>query len=320
MNDYVRIVFTTNATTITHSDFTLAAGSLPTGLATADFNKDGYLDLVFNTQGTAPPTATILLNDGTGKVSPAGSSPVGNQPDAMVIGDFNLDGFPDVAVANRMDSSITVLMGDQKGGFQKSPQTITIKNMIDPASMAVIDFNNDGQPDLLVGDQKTGNITIVQNSGGNFSTLQQVGPYNIGSTTVIGVASADINGDGIADIVASDGMNPHVTVIENHLGANILPYSVPTEPNPQIVWVVDMNGDGYSDLVVPSKAASTVDVILNLGGKGFQGATYQSFSAVCLNPIQIAVYDIDHDGRPDIGALCSGGTGGVGLLFNHSGM
>jgi hypothetical protein len=323
MNDYVRLVFTTNATTITHSDFTLAPGSLPTGLATADFNKDGNLDLVFNTQGTAPPTTTILLNDGMGNLTPGGSSPVGNQPDAMVIGDFNLDGFPDVAVANRMDSSVTFLMGDQKGGFQKSPQTITIKGSINPSSIAVLDFNHDGQPDLLVGDYNSGNIYILQNSGGNFATLQQVGPYGIpGSSRIIGVASADINGDGISDIIASDGgpTTTHVTVIENHLGANILPYQVTTEQSPQIVWVVDMNGDGYPDLVVPSEAASTVDVILNLGGKGFQGATYQSFSSVCMNPIQIAIYDIDHDGRPDIGALCSGGTGGVGLLFNHSGM
>ena len=234
----------------------------------------------------------------------------------MVAADFNGDGFPDVVVANRMDSTLSVAFGDGQGGFKSAAQTINLKNKADPIGLAVSDFNGDGQLDIEFADSKTGNIVVIQNQNGDFNVLTQVGPFNIGPQ-VISLISTDINGDGKADIIASDPSSNQLVVVENHGGPNILPYNVPTEPTPQIVWVADMNGDGYPDLIVPSKGASTIDILLNDGGMGFKGVVYKSFTSMCPMPVQIAVYDIDRDGRPDIGVLCSTG---IGLLINHSGL
>jgi hypothetical protein len=312
--DQVSIVLTTGTTSIVRKDVALAPMSSPSGLAANDFNQDGKIDLVFNTQTTTPPQATILLNDGSGNFTQGGSAQVGNKPNGMVTTDFNADGAPDVAVANRMDSSVTILLGDGTGGFKSNPQTVNLKAKPDLVSIATSDFTGDGQPDILVADSQSGNIYVLANNKGDFSATP-IGPFSSG-TQVIGLVSTDINGDGKADVIVSEPAVNKLKIIENHGSVNIFPYEVATEPTPQNVWVADMNGDGYPDLVVPSQGSSSVDVFLNDRNTGFHNVTYKSFPSTCPMPTQIAIYDIDHDGRQDIGVLCSTG---IGLLINHTG-
>ena len=56
---------------------------------------------------------------------------------------------------------------------------------------------------------------------------------------------------------------------------------------------------------------------LNMGGAGFTATTpYSSMPGQCTGPVQAAIYDIDRDGRLDVGVLCQTG---IGLLINQTG-
>jgi hypothetical protein len=95
------------------------AGSEPDFVAVGDFNGDGKPDLAVANEFSG--NVTILLGDGTGGFSQPAGSPVraGLGPVYVAVGDFNLDGKPDLAVANSGDDTVTILLGDGKGGFSQ---------------------------------------------------------------------------------------------------------------------------------------------------------------------------------------------------------
>lgn len=89
-----------------------AAGLRPQALAMKDVNGDGYPDLVVG--DISQNDVLVLLNRGDGTFPSSGSPsyPVGAYPGALVAGDVNGDGRPDVAVANAGDGTVSVLFGE----------------------------------------------------------------------------------------------------------------------------------------------------------------------------------------------------------------
>lgn len=125
-----------------------------------DFNADGRLDLaVCDNLGNS---VTILLGNGDGTFTSASGSPipVGNQPDAIVTGDFNNDGKLDLAIANFGDNTVTLLLGDGDGTFTQaggSPYAVGKG----PYQIAAADFNGDGKRDLAVANLTDGTVSIL---------------------------------------------------------------------------------------------------------------------------------------------------------------
>ncbi len=90
------------------------------------------------------------LADGCSSPSFAAASTyqVGRAPVSVVVGDFNGDGKPDLAVANAESDTISVLLADGDGGFQSRGNYNTAASS--PSSVAAGDFNGDGKTDLVV--------------------------------------------------------------------------------------------------------------------------------------------------------------------------
>lgn len=117
-----------------------SAGTDPNGLAAADVNLDGFPDLVVASGGSN--SVTVLLNntDGTfqqpaiGTTAVAGSTPLG-----ITTGDFNVDGKPDVGVANSGNSTLGVLLNTTVDtcGFSLNPTTQNIDSPGGSANVAV---------------------------------------------------------------------------------------------------------------------------------------------------------------------------------------
>ena len=127
-----------------------AAGGNSISVAVGDFNGDGKQDLAV-ANSIHPGTVSILLGDGTGNFSARTNFATGDDPISVVVGDFNGDGKQDLAVANSGEftgnPNVSILLGDGAGNFS-APTNFSAGDS--PYSVAVGDFNGDGNQDLAV--------------------------------------------------------------------------------------------------------------------------------------------------------------------------
>ena len=143
----------------TSSPFMVDSG--PTSIAVGDFNGDGKPDLAV-ANGTSN-DVSVLLGNGNGSFQTAVNYAIGSstQPVSLATGDFNGDGILDIAVANHLANTASVLLGNSNGTFQAAasygasffPQAITVGN-----------FTGDGRADLVVANANgdlTTNVSIL---------------------------------------------------------------------------------------------------------------------------------------------------------------
>src|SRR5262249_565667 len=146
-----------------------APRSYPVGLcrfsAPGDFNHDGIPDMVATELGAYDAiqkrfvgNAVILLGRGDGTFAPGTRYSVGEEPRSIAVGDFNLDGKPDVAVANTSSDSISVLLNRGDGTFGSAGDYEAGSG---PISLASADFDSDGIPDLAVACIGTNALCLV---------------------------------------------------------------------------------------------------------------------------------------------------------------
>ena len=99
-----------------------ATGQAPVYVASADFNGDNFLDLAvadnvrrnFHQSGN---DISVLLGDGDGHFWHANSFPAGNGPTSIAVADYNVDGFPDLAVTAQTDNAVALMLGLGDGTF-----------------------------------------------------------------------------------------------------------------------------------------------------------------------------------------------------------
>ena len=125
--------------------------------------------------------------------------------------------------------------------------------------------------------------------------------YDAGMPT--SVATADFNGDGKPDIVASNGGLSSVNVLMNNgdgTFAPAVPYGVGYHP--QAIAVADFNGDGKPDIVA-GNTDNTISVLINQGDGTFAAAVTYAGSGPTTGGggiLSIAVGDLTGDGKPEI--------------------
>src|SRR5271165_2580184 len=248
----------------------------------------------------------MLAGPGTSSFQPQQTFLVGSEPLGEAVGDFDGDGFADLAVANQPDNTISVLLGNGDGTFQ--PQQIYQVGS-GPAFIAVADFNSDGIPDLAVTNFASGTVSVLLGKADGTFQPQQTFPVGAGP---VGVATGDFNGDGLADLAVANTNDNTVSVLLGK-GDGAFQPAQPLEvgQEPFGLAVADFNGDGIADIVVANFTDSTVSVLLGTGDGAFQP---QQTYAVGQNPYWVATGDVNQDGIPDL-AVANGGAGTVSVLL-----
>ncbi len=302
--------------------FTQAAGSpITVGVGTisavvGDFNGDGIPDLATATPANGN-VVTVLLGDGGGGFVPAPNSPfmVGAGPQSVVTGDFNGDGFPDLATANEYSGNVTVLLGDGAGGFTNAAGSpFQVGN--GPINLVVGDFNSDGIQDFSRRKFRyDSTISVLLGGGTGGFTAASGNPFGLGVTSFPGaepmwVAVGDFNGDGHQDLVtANSGRQQRLGTAGGRQGR---------VPASEDVWIgrgsvaVFRRGGGlpflevtsgkhYQDLAVANELTNSVTVLLGDGAGGFTPAANSPF-AVGTSPVSVVVGDFTGHGFQDLAA------------------
>jgi hypothetical protein len=261
---------------------------------------------------TTPPDHQLGFATTTAAVSTAADT----LPWEAAVGDFNNDGKLDVATANYGDDTVSVIPGNSDGTFGNAIVTDTgfSNNHYGPHSVAVGNFNNDGNLDLAVADFLYGRISILLGKGDGTFDEGQVFLY--GSPQINSASSvivADFNGDGDQDLAVADYHDNCVSVLLGHGDGTFgvkAEYAAGT--NAEAVTTADFNHDNKADLAVANWGAGTVSVLLGIGDGTFATAVD---STVGSGPHGIATGDFNGDGWADL-AVANWSSNSVSVLLN----
>jgi urease beta subunit len=205
---------------------------------------------------------------------PAVDYGVGDNPQALVSGDFNGDTRPDLVVANTGSSDVTLMLGNADGTFSSAGDFAVGYS---PTSVAAGDFNGDGKLDLVTAN--SGDLSVLLGNGtGGFAAATSV-PLGGARSVAVG----DFNADGKLDLAVS---------------ARISDYIPP--------WTGGYYGGGGGGYFMDS---TSVNVLLGSGNGGFgspntypTGVTYRyPWEADRAHPMAVA--DLNGDGNEDIVAF-----------------
>ena len=271
-----------------------SGGYFSRSVAVADVNGDGKLDLIVTNDCADTTCATdgtlgVLLGSGDGTFQTAIAYDSGGRGGSysVQVADVNLDGKPDLMVANSCGSTCStdgaagVLIGNGDGTFKS---VIAYDSGAAYAeSLAVADVNGDGKPDLVVlnycvnstcenGTNDEGLVGILLGNGDG--TFQTAVIYNSGGYESVSIIGSDVNEDGKPDLLVTNGCSYSVCgtddtvsiLINTSIGQTTA--SLNTSQNPSafgqsVTFTVTVSPQGFKG--TPSGTVTFFDGTGNLG-------------------------------------------------------
>ena len=314
------------------SNFT--AGTLPISVIGVDVNADGRSDLAVANYSSG--TVSVLLNITVpGATTPsnavASNFTAGFGPHSVIAVDVNNDGRPDLAIANSNGNYVSVLLNTTVPGATipgyATLSTFDTGSSTLPLTVAAIDINGDGRPDLVTTNFSSNNLSVLLNTTApGASTASYAAASNLtAGAAPYWVTAADFNGDGRPDLAVANQAGNSVSVLLNTtaLGATTPSFAAANnfavDTQPESVTAADFNGDGRPDLVTGNRNNADVSVLLNTTAPGAAAASFTLASnfAADAGSISVTVADLNGDGRPDV-ATANAFRSNVSVLLNRA--
>ncbi|WP_175517747.1 beta strand repeat-containing protein [Planctomicrobium piriforme] len=311
-----------------HGDGTFKAGTAypvahqATDVIAADLNEDGHLDLVATCLGSNVICVLLGRGDGTFNSSVRVIAGSGTGPESLAAGDVDNDGHLDIVTSN-VTGSVSVLIGNGNGTFETA-QVYNVgsgkNNTSQTQFITLADLNGDGNLDLArsimtdVGFNYPGAIGVLLGNG--TGVFQQQTNYTAGYNPH-SLQVADLNGDHVPDLVATNGGDTdNYSVLLGTGAGTFQPAQVfAAGTDVSALAVADVDGDGIPDLAVVDPAINAVGVFRGNGDGTFQPQHYY-YSVLATSSFTsfVSTADLNGDGRIDL-VVSSNGPSSV--LLSH---
>lgn len=266
-----------------------------------DIDGDGDLDVVISND--APDPKLVYLNDGKGHFKVGSTFGRAEWPTRNAsVTDLNGDSQPDIIVANRTATGANyVCLNKGQGQFDADCIAFSHESA---TTVTPADFNDDGRIDLAV-PHRDGGQSYVYLAGANasFSNLRRI-PFGPPDAAIRMTEAADVDGDGLLDIVAIDERRGAAIYFGQRSGtfspglaigdSTIVPYAL---------VVGDLNHDGKVDIVVGNVQAPSTIYFNDGSGRHVTPVHFGDNKGTVYG---FAIADLDRDGLPDIAVARSG--------------
>ena len=297
-----------------------ATGQMPASFTTggtmdvesADLDGDGDADLILAGEALEN---LVFFNDGTGhfsmdpdrlvpEYSTADAYP-GEDSEDIAVADFDQDGDLDLFFVSEDTPNHELLLNDGSGRFAFAPHAFppTIGNAV-----AVLDINQDGAPDIIIGNKNRNTVLINNGAAGFEDETATRWPLNTDGTQDLKLLDLDADGDlDLIEGAESGGSNIYINeegfFAEQNERLPDWPFAMETRK----VSLLDADGDGDTDLYLANVgwsplAAGTDRLLLNDGSGYFSDGTAGRLPATATNAstLEALPFDFEGDGDPDL--------------------
>jgi hypothetical protein len=284
----------------------LGSVSGPCFLSLGDLNNDGIVDIA--TANLGDNSTTAFVNNGNGTFKPGVTTATCSGPRSALVQDLNNDGLGDLISGSNGNGTVAVLLGQGNGAF-----VATRNPTARPPSKGLTAGKGSADLKTLVfsASDNDNSISVLMSNGDGSFTSPTV------YSTVIGAqlaALADLNGDNKMDavVVGYSGSPNNLNVFFGNgngtLQAPVL-YTVPSTPYD--AKAVDLNKDGFPDVITANLNASSVSVLLGSATGALGAPTNYATPAL---PSGLGIGDINGDTNLDI-AVLSNGSNAITVLL-----
>ncbi len=275
----------------------------------ADFNHDGRPDIVGAYWGDGAQLSFLKgVGDGSFVAAQDYFPPQVNDVESsgmtLATADFNKDGRPDMVMGGVFgagqdgnlggdNNGVTVFLGTATGRLQQAGNYGTGGAL---SSVAVGDFNRDGNMDIVAADINTGAVNLfLGNGNGTFQDVQIFPSAPYGAS---GIVAGDFNRDGSLDVAVVGWPTGVYILLNNGRGQFQSPLYYGLNDDSWIIETADLTNDGNLDLVIPHLVANTFSVLLGNGDGTFQALP--DFTNGSVSPGGVVLRDLNNDGKLDM--------------------